>query len=372
MDSALNKGSRGRTAFPGFSPSPDRLFCLLAAGLLFLAFSLPAQAADKPMTPLSKSDYPTRSVERPITLSRGWIEMTVGLSILGSDFFYDNREDKVSGDYEFRMTSLSLSGRYGFTRRLTLGFTLPFVWKDFKNANGVDLTDDSIGDAFLSATYQLLGKSDPMPSLALRVWSLVPSGNESPGTVNNSGLKTLLTSWGTYSLAVALLGKQQIKCFSIEAEAGYVWRISGTVMFVQGIHGEAGHVNWGDKVYARTGLSHQIPDALVPYLSPILFPYLAFPLHSFWGVEMAGINIGANAKYTWWGSSEAGIRDHLQEIPMSEGWLLEILPHLRLEITDHWDLDLRASVPLAGKNTNYAFPLEAAGISGVAELRLRF
>ena len=372
-DSALPPGSCRQVSSRPIPPSPAFLFLvLLLAGSLLLGSTLPGYAADDPLVPLSKVDYPIRSVERPITLTRGWVELALGLSVLGSDFFYDNREEKIMGTYDYRETTLSLSGRYGLTRSLTLGFSVPFVWKHFENQNDVDLKEQSMGDALLWLTYQFYGKKDPTTSLAFRIWSRVPSENESPGTVNNSGLQTLITSWGTYSLAVALLGKQQLSSFALEAEAGYVWRISGTVMFVQGMHAENGHMNWGNKVYARAGASYQIPDCLVPYLSPVLFPYVAFPLHAIAGKEAKGINLGAFARYTWWGASEMGIRDNLQEIPLTEGWILQVVPHLRLEISRHWDLDLRATVPLAGKNTNYAFPLDAAGISGTAVITLRF
>ena len=285
--------------------------------------------------PASQLDYPTREVERPVTLAKGWASVGLGFTYTYADVYYDDDGHHREGTYSLEDSQWRLVLRYGWTRNLTLGFSLPYHIKDFDNDNGFSSHDNGLGDGSLWATYQVFHHAAPrMASVALRLRAEVPTGEESPGSIGNISIDSLIFGRGTYALALSLIYKQQLGIVALETEAGYNWRIPGTVQFVVGSFGESGRVDFGDEVFGRSEIDLQVTS----YVS---------------------LNTAVCARY--WGTTSQGIRGHLDDVEGTDGWELHIMPGMKIRVSPHWELDLAARLPVGGENTNALFPLTYTG-----------
>ena len=281
--------------------------------------------------PSSQLEYPWREVERPVTLSKGWATIGLGFTYAYASEYYNDEGKLRGGDYALQDSIWRLTLRYGWTRNLTLGFSLPYHIRDFDNDVSFSTHDSGLGDGSLWATYQVFHHDAPrMASVAVRLRAEVPTGEESPGSIGNISIDSLLLGRGTYALALSCVYKQQVGIVAMETEVGYNWRIRDSVQFAVGPHGEAGHIDFGDEIFGRS----EVDSQLLPSVS---------------------VNGAFEALHR--GRTAQGVRGHLDDLPDTDGWELHVETGAQVRLSSHWEAALSARFPVGGDNTNALFPL---------------
>ena len=298
--------------------------------------------------PFFQHDYPSSEVERPITLSKGWAEFMVGYSYRSSDSFFDDDGSRTDGLYDFVENTIELALRYGWTRNLTLGLTLPYAFKEFSNDEGLEMSGHGLGDGSFWLTYQALHRADPLSSVAFRFRAEFPMGNESPGGFSNDTLEVILFGRGVYSLHGSVLGKKQLADFAFLAEAGYTVRLPGTVMYVAGVQGQAGRIDFGDEVFLNGAVLWQLPGPVCTVGAYLLFPFVTLPLQLL-DRSPEGLVIAARARYVYRGETEYGVRGHLDST-ITNGWTFDLDPEATLQIGPHCDLRVSAKANCSGRS----------------------
>ena len=300
--------------------------------------------------PLSQLDYPELLVDRPLTLARGWIEFRFGGGFLVSDSGFDSDGDLVDGDFDYKVTTVDLAVRYGWTRNLTLDLTVPIVFKDFENEAGADLSASGMGDGSFGLRYQVLREEETRTSIAADIRVHYPSGSDSPGSVSDSGIADdLLLGNGVFGLEISLLGRRRVGPIAVTTEIGYTFWLPRTVSYLAGPSGEAGEIDYGDEPHGSLDLELQLP-AWLP-------------------VSLA---IGGSIEGRYRPEAEAGVRGFGRPVASSEGYRVATYPRVTVGIGIHADVVAGVAIPVAGKNTNAFFPLEATGPEGRLDLLLRY
>jgi len=356
----------------------------------------------------SQIEYPDKAIERPVGLTKGWWEFNFEYSYFYTEEFFDGEGESLDGMFELRENHFDLNIRYGWTRNLTVGLTVPYTLRTFEDKlTDLDIEEDSFEDGTLFATWQLFRREDPTTSLALRFKMYAPTGNESMGSTPRRSqqekvipagtdpelyalegfLNPNIFSRGSFGFAGSVAATQQIlDYFSVGAEVGYTWWIPATVEFLVTQAGTNARVDFGDEIFLNGRLTFQVPDDAIRYVGYIVFWPITLPLHILTGADPASnIAIGANVAYVYRMTTRAGIRDHMSDIEdhpsikafwpdgmKSEGWGLQVGPDITLQINEHWEFTALAKFAIAGEEDRALFPLTATGQTYGATLTFRF
>jgi len=262
----------------------------------------------------SQVDVPKLIVERPLSLGRAVLELSLGVGYRSVDSVFDSdggversvktisvatkdilksMPEEVTTTY----TIMDVGVNFGLTNNLTLGFNIPFYFvgqtiDDFDSivaAENYPLLEDSLGDQEPSATnmgdatlwaiYQVWGKAAPLSSLAVKLVLKTTSGNDSFGDVTSETMfndekgewhpdtvefqeikdsRTILTGTGQTDLALSLLFKQQFGPVAGTLEAGYNARFEDRVMYIPYLLGNTvgftGKIDPGDEIFGNLEL----------------------------------------------------------------------------------------------------------------------
>ncbi|NOZ88079.1 MAG: hypothetical protein GXP49_17830 [Deltaproteobacteria bacterium] len=267
----------------------------------------------------SQVDVPKLIIERPLTLGRGVLELSLGYSNRSVNSVFDSggsvepsvkavtitTRDLLKAEPEEVTTKyniLDLSLNFGLTNNLSLGFDIPFyfVGQNIDNFDALvastggdaqvkaslkdqEPTATNMGDARLWAIYQFWGKAAPLSSFAVKAVLKTASGNDSFGEVttetafnNEKGewypedatdeqiikdRRTILTGTGQVDFALSLLYKQQLGPAAGTVEVGYNARFEDRVMYMPYLLGNTvgftGKIDPGDEVFANANLTFQ-------------------------------------------------------------------------------------------------------------------
>lgn len=296
--------------------------------------------------PRSQGHYPERAIERPLVLAKGWMELGLDVSYTLADSYFDRDGHFEEGDYALKDTTFKLRFRYGWTKNLTLGLELPYAIKTFENDFDLRIESQGLEDTRMWATYQVYsGDSGPMSSIVIRLATLMPTGNESPGTISNVHLDEIIFSRGVYAIALSAAAKRQVWRTALTGEIGANFWLPGTVQYVIGPGGSNGQMDYGDEFFAKASMLFELTKSLT---------------------------LSVKGRWAVWGNAKQGVRGHLETLSGTNGWIASVEPVFVIQMSKHWELLFAIDVPVAGRNSTPFFPLTYMGPGYRAGITCRF
>lgn len=332
------------------------LSCLLFALLLFPA----AAHADAWEAKTMRAPYSTREIERPLLLSKGWLEFGLGADVkLATGYWGSDGSKQDFENAHWLYTTERLDIRYGVAPRAELYWRVPVHYLQLTNdALGTDTSGVYWGDPKFGWRFEAFHSDAPLTSVATVVELKVPLGNEAPGSFISgpSSFQRFVTTTGTPDLRLGVDAKRQFGPVAIGGSLGYVYRFSGLVQYAMETNTFQflGRIKPGQQVYGDLKLLAQ--------LGPVA-------LHVEPGVEAHGPVL--------LGTTSPGVLPdkNLEPVEGSDGWSLDVDTGATLNLGHNFDIVYSANVPIRGEDLMF-FPIEdihpTRGVTHSATIKFRY
>jgi len=307
----------------------------------FFALGVQAQAGTFQAKTM-RDTLSAREVERGLLLGKGWLEFGLGTDMKTANSSWNT--DGTIKDWDsaqFLYTTERLDIRYGIARRGEMYWQIKTHYVRLTNeALDTNTSQFGLGDPKFGYKWEAFHSVAPVTSLILYGEFKGPAGNESPG--NAVGGPTTFTNFvlttGTPDLTVGAAAKRQLGPIALTADLAYVRRFSGAVMYVveTEYHAFNGRIAPGD-------IKRAYGDVLVQ-LGPVALNGGAL-------VQMReSVRVGSTTD-GWFPGSE------LNEIEGSDGWSVDGITGMTLNVSRGVDLVAGVTVPVRGEDYAF-FPIE--------------
>jgi hypothetical protein len=315
----------------------------LFLGTVLLSVSSTAAAEGGPFAAKTMREaFPAREIERPLSLPKGWVELTLGVdqkNAIGAWSPEGERDLFESTEWTYR-TEYALV-RYGLAQRWELWWQIPVHQAHLVNSDlGTDTRDGAVGDARFGARFKLYDAEPPRRSVVAEVGYKGPSAPESPGTYigGPQNVSGFVFTTGTPDLSIGVAGKQQFGPAALTVRVGYVRRFSSVVQYL--IEMEElqflGRINPGDQL-----------------LSDVTLQVQGGPVVLFGGAELeyrGTTQIGTTSG--GWNPAR-----NLDDVPGSSGNAIDATAGVQLNLSRGVDLEAHALFPVKGEDLQF-FPIE--------------
>jgi hypothetical protein len=333
----------------------QKLLCIAC----LVALGSPAYAAGF-QTRTMRDAMPTREIERPLVLGKGWLELSLINEYKNADGYWDSEgkaQDFESAEWLY--TTQKAAIRYGLARRSELFWTIPTHYVRLRNDDlGTDTQAFGIGDPEFGYIHELYRSTAPATSIAAKVWYKAPAANESPGNYvgGPNTFSSIVMTTGTPDLGVAVDGKQQLGPVAVQVGMGFIHRIPRVVMYLIETENSQfqARIKPGNVVYYDTQAMLQLGPAVV---------------RTAWRMTQR--------KKTLIGTATEGLfsDQNLDAIEGSDGTSIDMKNGILLQISQGIDLSVDVSTPLQGEDLQF-FPIEdihpTRGTTYMTALELRY
>lgn len=305
--------------------------------------------------------FSPRDIDRSLVMPRNWFELTLGVDAKQARSSWSSEGEVEPWEYaSFLYTTEWLRIRYGILPRLELHGTMPVHWIRLQNdLLGTDTAGVYWGDPVVGFRNLLLHRADDTLDLSWGLALKSPAGNESPGSyISGPGtFSEFITTTGTHDFILDVQGKVLIApFFGVEGGVAYVRRTSGVVQYVLETTENqfAGRIKPGDQ--------GKVQVALIAQGAPIFVRVGAeYEQH---GATAVGTSIRA---------VDPGAT--LSPVEGSEGWSLDGVAALTVNVNRNLDLGVNGRLPLRGEDLMF-FPIEdlhpTRGVTFGGTLELRY
>jgi hypothetical protein len=206
-------------------------FVLVVAGALASSTASAGPFLSKTM----QDQFFDRTVERPLVLGKGWVELALRNDFkLANGYWDENGDAQEFSSASFLYTTQTLEARYGMMRRVELNYAFRTHYLALQNPDlGTDTRQFGAGDPTFGVTFDLFRTLTPLSNLVTYAKYKVPFANESPG--NRIGgpntFSSFILTTGTPDLSLGMKGKQQFGPMALELDYTFVKRFSSVVLY---------------------------------------------------------------------------------------------------------------------------------------------
>ncbi|RME29438.1 MAG: hypothetical protein D6806_01375 [Deltaproteobacteria bacterium] len=334
-----------------------------ARGFLFAlaaAACLPAAASAGAFEPHSGwQSEPLLETARGVSLGKSVFEFTLRSRFLFSDAYFDSEQDIGPAPADFFVSTLDLRAAIGFTENWTFWLELPVVWSE-QTAGGSRRTDGQVGDGRAGLVYQFYRHDDPLVSLGFMLNLKLASGSESAG-----GRKGNITGTGTTDVELGVLGRwQALRMLSVGGGLSYNVRLPEAVQYLSDRISSItnAHLDLGDEFRLWLELTAAVERIAFRLTGQFLY---RLPTrvgmaeyrseHVEWDAPGAGGSdsdeyiIFNGVHYTEWKVHRR--LDPTAPLVSNSGYLLSLSPSVLVKPLDWLEIELFATIHLAGKNS---------------------
>jgi len=280
----------------------------------------------------SQGEAPETQVDRRLVLPRGWLELGVRADSKSSNAYRDGQGRRKQRESNWRYSRGWLDVRQGFSKRITLYGSMPWVMAELSPQAGTVTRTVAMGDAHIGLVAEPWNWEEV--GLGFSMDLKAPSGVEWPGDVVSGPdqVSSFLTGTGTSNFAVQALGRAVIADrIGVRAGVGYVHKFAGVVGYVVQDDGFGnGWIDPGDEIRLDADATGQIIDSL------------ALSLGARWSRRSA---------YKMGVSGPGTTRRVMSELPGGAGSFLDARVGLSWEPSDHWELHAHGARDVAGSDT---------------------
>jgi hypothetical protein len=280
----------------------------------------------------TQGEAPATQVARRLVMPRGWLELGIRSDTKASEHHRLASGVRRSHPGRWRYSRLWLDVRQGFSRRITLFGSMPWVMAELSPEGGTVTRTLAMGDAEVGLvaepwTWESAG-------LGFQADLKAPSGVEWPGTVGSGPdqVSSFLTGTGITNVGGHLLGRATVaERLKIRLSAGYVAKLPGVVGYVIQDDGFAnGWLDPGDEIRLDGELTGQVLTSL------------AVSTAARWSRRSA-YEIGVSGPGT--------TRRTMTPLPGGAGVFVDGRVGLSYQPTSHWEVHAHAARDLAGSDT---------------------
>lgn len=310
---------------------------------LFLVGLLPASAEASAFEPKTMQDtFPVREVERPLTMPKGWLQLSLGTDVKSASGYWNSAGEPVDfANAHWMWSTQTLGVRYGLAHRSELFWNLRTHYARLTNdVLGTDTAAFGLGDPSFGYQLELLSREAPRASLAAWAEYKAPAANESPGNYvgGANSFSTIVMTTGTPDLSVGLRSKNQFGPVALTLGIAGVHRFSNVVQYLVETSQNQfnGRIKPGDIVKADGTLTAQ--------LGP---------------VALKGTAVLQTRGLTYVGVTSEGLTGdrNLTPVAGSDGVSLDVTPAAVLTLGRSLDLNFSVNVPIIGEDFQF-FPIE--------------
>jgi len=286
--------------------------------------------------------FPLWSIQRGLVLTKGWVEVTAAASVKESTGHWDVQGKPVDFDATSMLHSTQSFGvRYGIGHHTELTWSATSNYAEWGDSNtGTNVTHLGLGDMRFGVVYELFRQLAPMLSVATYAEYKVPGGNESPGDASEGidRFSYIVTTTGTPDVTLGAGLKREWGIAAITGDAGYVWRLPGTPLYAVDPTNPMGNgwVKPGDEVRLTARFDLQVSriqiSCGIDYVHRSHFR----------------MGEGTNPDHPSW---------TLPVIEGTEGWTVDGMAGITVNITQKWDIFTSYASPIKGQGL-YFFPLD--------------
>ncbi len=305
--------------------------CLLLGLWLIAALSGVSQAG--PFTQkTSQGQAPETQVQQGLVLPKGWLEMGIRADTKASGHYRDAAGARKSRAADWRYSRLWLDVQQGFSKRITLYGSMPWVMAELVPVGGTVTRTVAMGDAHVGMVVEPWVWDQA--GIGAQVDMKAPSGVEWPGDVSGgpAQVSSFLTGTGITNIGTFLHGRlTAAQRLRMQLSAGYVAKLPGVVGYVVQTDGFAnGWMNPGDEIRLSMDLTGQI---------------------------IRQVALGAQAQYSRRGQYRIGVSGpgttslKLAALPQGPGTFVDGRLHVSYQPSDHWEIQAHGSLDLMGSDT---------------------
>ncbi len=206
-------------------------------------------------------EEPILETEKGISLGKSVLEMGMGYRFLSSDTYFNSDGKLDAAPYQYSISVLDISWRFGFTENWTFWGNVPLVWSTERDAQRPRSAEGDIGDTEIGVLYQFLRKDDPTLSMGLGLRWKLPTGNEAPGAREFN-----ITGTGITDVEITYLGRWQLlRHLALGWTAGFNVRFPDSVQYLSDRNSSITNafLDLGDELFLRAELTGAVDKVAV-------------------------------------------------------------------------------------------------------------